>query len=121
LLKKKVMLRPIAFTLLVAGVLSHPLAILCMDECAMPKNDDAKATPIQSIVQADMRECCLGSARVTKQWEGKPQPKIKQRGPTPLLAVGVVAVGFSHALLPPAPVEQRGSPPRGASLQVLRI
>ena len=116
------MLRPIAFTLLVAGVLSHPLAVLCMDDCAMPKRSgDIKATPIQSTIQADMRECCLGSVRVSKQWEGKPQPKVKQLGPPSPLAAGVVAVGFSHALLPPMPTEQRGSPPTGASFLVLRV
>jgi len=116
------MSRATAFTLLLLGVLSHPLAILCMDECAMPKGSgDSKETPIQSVIQADMRECCLGSVRVTKQWEGKPQPKAKQLGSPPPLAAGVLAVEFSHALLPPAPTEQRGSPPTGASVLVLRV
>ena len=116
------MLRATAFTLLLAGVLSYPLAILCMDDCTLPMGrGNSKATPIQSVIQADMQECCLGSARVTKQWEGKPLPKVKQLGAPPPPAVGVAAVGFSHALFPPAPFEQRGSPPPWTSVQVLRI
>lgn len=116
------MLRPVAFTLLVAGVLSHPLALFCLDECALKMGSgDSAGTPSQSIVQADLRECCLGSAQITKQWQAKPLPKVKQLGGPPQLLPGLFAVAFSHALLPAAPVEQRGSPPTGASVQVLRL
>ena len=116
------MLRPVAFTLLLVGVLSYPLALLCMDECAMPiGTGDSAGTPAQSIVQADLRECCLGSAQTTKQWQGKPQPKVKQLGGPPSLSAGLFAVAFSHALLPPAPVYQHGSPPTQMSARVLRI
>ena len=118
------MLRPIAFTLLLAGVLSHPLALLCLDECTMPKRTgESGATPnqSQSIVQADLRECCLGPAQVAKQWLGKPKPNAKQLDAPPPLAMGLFAVGFSHALHFATPVEQRGSPPAGASSAVLRI
>ena len=116
------MLRPVAFTLLLVGVLSYPLALLCMDECAMPMGTgDSAGTPAQSIVQADLRECCLGPAQVAKQWQGKPQPKVKQLGGPPSLSAGLFAVAFSHALLPPAPVYQHGSPPTQMSARVLRL
>lgn len=116
------MLRPIALTLLLAGLLSHPLALLCLDECTMPKGSgDAAATPVPVILQADMRECCLGSARITKQWNGKPQPKVKRLDAPPPLAVELFATGFSHLPHFATPVEQRGSPPTASALQVLRI
>jgi len=115
------MIRPTAFTLLLAGVLSHPLALLCLDDCTKKMGSDADGTPTSSIVQADMRECCIGSPQITKQWNGKPLPKVKQLGGAPQDSPGLFAAAFSHALLPPAPIEQRGSPPTGASVQILRV
>jgi hypothetical protein len=116
------MLRATAFTLLLFGVLSHPLALLCLDDCTMKMGSgDSAGTPTSPIIQADMRECCLGSAQVTKQWRAKPLPKGKQLGGAPELSPGLFTAAFSHALLPAPPVEQRGSPPTGASVQILRV
>lgn len=116
------MLRPIAFTLLIVGLLSHPLALLCLDACAMPAgSSDSTAPPAPLILQADMRECCLGSARITKQWDGKPQPKVKRLDAPPPLSVELFAMGFSHLPHFATPVEQRGSPPAASALRVLRI
>jgi len=118
----KVMKRPVAFSLLLAGVLSYPVALLCMDECKMQMGTrDSSTTPISSIVQGDLRECCLSSALVSKQWKAKPLPKVNQlEAPSPL-ALDFFVTGLSRAPYPPIPAEQRGSPPTGLSFRILRV
>ena len=88
------MLRTTAFTLLLLGVLSHPLALLCMDQCAGMGMGDSAANPEHSMIQSDLRKCCADSPLVTKQWDGKPQQKIIQLGnPQPGLGEALAA-GF---------------------------
>jgi hypothetical protein len=116
------MMRPIAFSLLLAAALSYPVALLCMDECEMRMGGGrSSTTPFSSTAQTDLRECCLESALVSKQWEAKPLPKVIQLDAPPPLAADLVAIGLSHTLLPPIPPEQSGSPPTLSSFQVLRI
>ena len=114
------MLRPTAFTLLLLGVLSHPLALLCMEQCKGMMAGDSTTTPVQSMIQSDLRKCCADSPQVTKQWDGKPLPKIAQVRAAQPVSVEVLPIGFSHSPRHPFVMPMSGSPP-AESLQVLRI
>ena len=116
------MLRATAFTLLLLGVLSHPLALLCDTECAeMVGMGGSSVTPAPSDVQADLRPCCADSPQITKQWLGKPLPKVVKFGGSQPPQKELLTAGFSHPIHRPALTQLRGSPPVGASSQVLRV
>ena len=118
----KIMLRPIAFSLLFVGFLSYPVALLCMDECTMQMGTgNSSTTSAFSTIQGDMRECCLGSALVSKQWEAKPLAKLIQLDAPLLPAPGLLAIGLSRAPSAATPLGERGSPPTLSSFQILRI
>ena len=116
------MLRATAFTLLLLGVLSHPLALLCDTECAeMMGKGDSSVTPAESVVQADLRPCCSDSPQITKQWQGKPLPKVGKFDVSQQPQKELLTAGFSHPIHRPALTQLRGSPPVGTSSQVLRV
>ena len=116
------MLRATAFTLLLLGVLSHPLALLCDTECAeMMGMGDSSVTPAQSVAQADFRQCCSDSPQITKQWLGKPLPKVVKFDVSQQPQKELLPAGFSHPIHRPALAQLRGSPPVGSSSQVLRV
>jgi len=82
---------------------------------------DSSVTPPPSVVQADLRPCCADSPQITKQWLGKPLPKVVKFGGSQPPQKVLLTAGFSHTIHRPALTQLRGAPPVGASSQVLRV
>lgn len=116
------MLRTTAFTLLLLGVLSHPIALLCERECKMGMGaNSSHESHAPLVIKADLRDCCLGSAQITKQWDGKPLPKVVQHETLSVFPHEVVPAGSYHPRGANIPWQQRGSPTASFQSQVLRV